>query len=353
MPVDAGFAIDWEATSVSITVSNATYVGIGISDETANGARFALYYNNTGQTGIDALTGDPNNSADASPNLRVQTFLSSSKQFIYPLASRGIIAGETATYTVVLLTEPQFIGDKNEGSLLVIQGFWTDGVVLPAENKASCTRRIELMGDSLTAGYGSGFDAPPGTTCGAGVLINDVQNSYGALLCQNFSAECHIEAVSGITLFAVQPNLPEIWNYTLGSMYGNWPAPTKQRWDFSSWVPDAVIINLGENDWNFDPTPNATFIQHYTDAYVAYVQYVASVYNKNVTFFLTIAPHEKGQSVGILPAVSTLQALNYKAHFLNATVAGLPIGCGGHPGPTVHRAAFEVAQPIIASIMGW
>ena len=73
-----------------------------------------------------------------------------------------------------------------------------------------------------------------------------------------------------------------------------------------------------------------------------------------ITFFLTIGPHEHGQSTAILPAVQQLQASGVNARFLNATVGDFgTIGCGGHPGITIHHASFLRAQPVIAAVMGW
>lgn len=297
--------------------------------------------------------GDPNPYSDASPSLRSLTFVTGPGQRIpYTLGSRSAIANQTASYTVVLLTEGSFIQDSDDSASLIVEGFVTDGVVIPVP-RPSTSRRIEFLGDSLTAGYGSGFDFPPNArACGAGVLINDWLNSYGALLCANFSAECTTEAVSGITLFTGNPNLPKIWDFEL--------LHRSTAYNASRFVPDAVVINLGENDWNANCGNSSTCISEFTAAYVTFVEHIANTYQKaasspslNQTFFLTIGPHEKGQSVGILPAVSALQEKGINAVFLNATVSGLVSGCGGHPGPTIHRAAAARAWPVIAQVMGW
>lgn len=60
---------------VAATIKDATYVAVAISDSSENGARFAVYYNNTNQPGASianshagvelAVGGDPNPSADA------------------------------------------------------------------------------------------------------------------------------------------------------------------------------------------------------------------------------------------------------------------------------------------------
>jgi hypothetical protein len=49
--------------------------------------------------------------------------------------------------------------------------------------------------------------------------LPQVTNSYGWLLCGNFSADCRWEASSGITLETGHPNLPNLFPYTLGAMY--------------------------------------------------------------------------------------------------------------------------------------
>ncbi len=56
-------------------------------------------------------------------------------------------------------------------------------------------------------------------------------------------------------------------------------------------------MNLGENDMHTcGSTCNGTFFADLTEAYVSFVTHIASVYPEgaNVTFALTIAPHEVG-----------------------------------------------------------
>ena len=105
-----------------------------------------------------------------------------------------------------------------------------------------------FLGDSLTAGYGSGFDDPATSpACGGGTPQNDVANAYGAVLCdKHFGASCAWVARSGVGLiYPPSPGLPALWPTTLGSFTGQFP------WNASSWVPDAVVINIGENDWKY------------------------------------------------------------------------------------------------------
>ena len=131
--------------------------------------------------------------------------------------------------------------------------------------------------------------AAQAASCLGGAAQNDVLNSYGALLCANFSASCHWEARSGVTL----PGLDGILDRTLGAL-------ATPKWDFSSFVPDAIVINLGENDWKNPNSGDPAWVAAWTASYVTFVKRLATLYNSpKITYFCTIGPHEAGQSAGI------------------------------------------------------
>lgn len=188
-------------------------------------------------------------------------------------------------------------------------------------------------------------------------------NTYGAALCTNFTAECVIQAVSGITLMADQPNLPQIVNYTLGAMYPSWPAaqrvPVDWAGEASSAPPSAIVINLGENDAHHGNFSNPAFVAAFVSSYIDFVGFLVgpgAYNNPSLPIFATIGPHEAGQSVGILQAVAALTQQGINVTFLNATVPlppALPAGCGGHPGPTIHLASAQRAYPVIKRVLGW
>jgi len=51
-------------------------------------------------------------------------------------------------------------------------------------------------------------------------------------------------------------------------------------------------------------------------------------------------------------AISAINAANGRAVYLD--MCGPPNdGCGGHPGVLGHRGMFQMAQPVIAAVMGW
>lgn len=175
-----GVITDWEGVELSFTVSGATFVGLNISDASNGGAKLAVHLN---------MNRIPN--ADLK-GFRTATLVTSPVQQVYTLASGANIKRKTVQYKVVVLTEPQFIRD-DAAHPFVIQGVLTDGT-LGAPPKPASSRKIEFIGDSLTAGYGSAFDQPtPSTNCGGGVYMDDVENDYSNKLCTAFEAECQWE----------------------------------------------------------------------------------------------------------------------------------------------------------------
>ena len=255
------------------TVCDATSVSAVITDTTAGGARFGVWVNTSNVS-------DPR--APSVPNLRVATFFSSEGvNLSYALASRSAIKQACVTYTLQLLIEPAFIQDYSPDHVLTVEGLQTDGHLI-ATPEPAVRRSIEILGDSLTAGYGAGFDLPhsQSKTCGGGGLTDDQGVSYGALLCANFSARCMMEAVSGITLYTGRGfNLPLTWDWELGGMLQNkWPKDSMVPYDASRFQPDAVLINLGENDWGGGKCgTTAGCPASFTKAYVDYVRHIAQV----------------------------------------------------------------------------
>ena len=200
--------VDVEGFSASITIANASFVGVLIADTTYGGAKLGSFINTNVSLG-EGLN-DPNPSGNAMPNLRVATFLTSQQQVLYTMGSGGQIQDLTATYTIQLLSEWEMIADRAGTEVLAIQGFLTDGVVLAPPVRP--TRRIVVLGDSLSSGVGAGFNVPSsGAACGSGVAEDDVGPTYGMLLCGNFSAECEIVAGSGITITNKGYNLPLVF----------------------------------------------------------------------------------------------------------------------------------------------
>jgi hypothetical protein len=258
----------------------------------------------------------------------------------------------TLVFTVTLLSEWEMIEDV-AGSLLIVDALLTDGVVMPSAPSPS--RRLLVLGDSLSSGVGCGFTSVNGP-CGAGVLQDDASKSWGALLCDSFAAECEVVAASGITISGRNYNLPLCLPWALGGMgQPAWPAAQRVPWDAASHPVDAVLAEIGENDKHLNVT-NAELVAAYANLTTS----LTTTYkNKRLPIWFVIANHEAGQSAAMLIAVSNLSAAGFNVAFLNATspnsLNGTDIdnGCAGHPSAAQQAYAAARARPTIAKALGW
>jgi hypothetical protein len=153
------------------------------------------------------------------------------------------------------------------------------GRLLPPVRRA---RRIEMIGDSITCGYGNEgpfatcpYDVdfrktrPDGNGNQASVRVPKTENqyaSYGAIAARELDADVVTVCWSGRGVSRnykdrppeVDPNtrmlVPEAWAQRT---IGNEGPPKRPAWDFASEPqPQVVVINLGTNDFARDQSPD-------------------------------------------------------------------------------------------------
>jgi hypothetical protein len=150
----------------------------------------------------------------------------------YPVAER--LAPGRHSFLITKRTEGE------EGST-VFQGLELsdDGQLLAPPPRAP--HRIEFFGDSITSGMG---DEAPDT--GRDDLGKDKNShlSYAGITARALDAEIHMTSQSGIgVMISWFPfTMPDFYDQL--SAVGN----NDSHWDFSSWTPDVVVINLLQND---------------------------------------------------------------------------------------------------------
>ncbi len=109
-------------------------------------------------------------------------------------------------------------------------------------------RRIEFYGNSITCGMAIG------DTLTTGVDENNYL-AYGSVTARAFDADLSCIAKSGIGLMVSW--FPEIMPEMYDRVYGTQPG---SKWDFSRYVPQVVVVDLGQNDsWIVDQPQNAQF----------------------------------------------------------------------------------------------
>lgn len=144
--------------------------------------------------------------------------------------------------------------------------------VAPTQAK---TRRMEFIGDSITCGYGV-----DGTLEETFSTHNEnAAQAYAYLTAQALSAEVNLVSLSGHGVISgytdtgiINPEQLVMPYYkTLGKSYGAFAEqinPSSLSWDFTKYVPDVIVINLGTNDTSYckeEPEKHQEYLQKYVE----------------------------------------------------------------------------------------
>lgn len=252
----------------------------------------------------------------------------------YPLAA-GLAPGE---HTIELYR-------RTEGSFgpTVILGVEVDGELLPPP---PVTRRIEIVGDSITAGYGVEGTDP----CNFSAETENHYLTYGSVAARALGAELSAVAWSGKGV---------IYNYgddkadPLPAIYDRLIAVEPAPWDFS-WQPDVVVVNLGTNDFSTgDDPPEGVFVP----AYVALLAHLREVYPD--TLLLAVAPSLWGDEATLVAgylqsAIAERHAAgDLEVDFADINVPWIGSGCDGHPSVATHEGMGMRLVEELQARLGW
>ena len=211
------------------------------------------------------------------------------------------------------------------------------------------SRRIEFVGDSITAGYCNLGENDPES-----VADEDFALSWAHRVCDALGATCHTEAWSG---FGMAQNccdgdgtlMSDVWQRTLGTVSkAGHPHDTVDGnyWDFS-WKPDALVINLGTND-QLGNRPQ--LVSTYNATYLSLVLSAAAVY-PGTTFFLACGPMDEAYCEPVRWVISRAKAAGVNAVFLDQR--NFDCECCGHPCAAVDAKIAAATSKAIAAQMGW
>jgi lysophospholipase L1-like esterase len=214
-------------------------------------------------------------------------------------------------------------------------------------------RRIEFVGDSITAGYGVEGDSP---TCPFSVATENVGRSYAAMVAEAVGAEMMITAVSGLGVIRNYNDPEMIGRDAMTVRYGralaNEPVPL---WNFQRWRADLVVINLGTNDFSTHPQPTEiVFVQAYIDLLndIRHQYPFASI----MAMAGPILPdYAAGYVETAVHHMNSAQS-DHHIHFLhmpNNLVMPDDYGCDYHPNVSGQQKIAAVLIPKIQEVMGW
>ena len=150
--------------------------------------------------------------------------------------------------------------------LLTIENISTDGVFVTPEKR---NLKIEFIGDSITAGYGSLGKNPDARS----VKNSDGTKALAYLTAQKLNADYSIIALAGIAINV------HMWrtDITMNELYKQLTLNDTSAYDFESWQPDVVVCLMGENSYGYCVNKDPSYFSRYPNDYLQFLQYIKSV----------------------------------------------------------------------------
>jgi lysophospholipase L1-like esterase len=261
----------------------------------------------------------------------------------YPLAMglpQGQHTVELRKITEARVGAVRFLGFAPQGGQMVPQA--------PAP-----ARRLAVIGDSISTGYGD-----LGTTpyCAFSPSTQDSSQSFGAVAARQVQANLMNTAWAGKGIYrnndgSTTDTLPQLYGRTVGS-------DPKSVFDPTTFVPDAIVINLGTNDFNLGVPPENPFEQAYKNFLVG----LRATY-PNAQILVALGPmlsdtYPAGQQ-HLSIARRYLQAVvaavgDPKVQFVEfAQLTSGAQGCDSHPNVSAQQAMGNQLAQVLRSALSW
>lgn len=273
-------------------------------------------------------------------SLHVRGIESAKEADLYTLATGladGIHKISLVKRTEFNIGKAQFLGFKVEnGSLL--------------EPAATPERKIEIIGDSISCGFGVEGDL----TTDYDPKYDNAFASYGVLAAGILDAECYDISCSGYGIIREYTGnreniLPNVYSLILP---GN-----QTEWDFKSWIPQVVVINLGTNDFSFGFIPERA---EFVEGYINFITRIRKNY-PGVQIICTVGPIVEGDALEITREYISNGIVGYFrscrqewVHFLDFGRQKEADGYGitNHPSTITHRKMADTLADKIRTILG-
>ena len=222
------------------------------------------------------------------------------------------------------------------------------GVILPWSSVPE--RRIEFIGNSITCGFGAESSDPnePYTP-----ETENAYKSYASIIARYFEADYTLIAHSGQGVVRNYGDTASISGYTQRHRFlQQFDTQQEPAWDFSTWSPHVVIINLGTNDYSpgNQPTEEA-FVSGYRELLAS----IRKAYGNIPVLCLSSPMAGAVQRNGVERAATTFDAgknLYFLPLYATILNGATDIGCG-HPNYSGQKKIAAALIPYISSILGW
>ncbi|MCR5202647.1 MAG: GDSL family lipase [Lachnospiraceae bacterium] len=283
---------------------------------------------------------------------------------------RIVVTEEKKLYTLVKCDEKKRLLIKimkysePEYAICGIKEIVTDSeVMIPAPSKA---HRIEFIGDSITCGYGVDGNLQ--------LMEHRTEDenpckSYSLTTVRAFDADVNVVAWNGKGIISGYIGdelekkdeswlMPMLYKYTDGGLFRDYfkeDKATWEKWDFSKYSPELIIIYLGTNDCSYTRSMESRN-DEFCEGYVNFLKYVRSKNQaaKILCIFGTMDDRLNDTTVKAVNAYKNETGDNeiyYKE--LPHQLEEDGYGTFWHPTPVSHKKAAEVVIKEVEEIMGW
>ncbi|MDE5992138.1 MAG: SGNH/GDSL hydrolase family protein, partial [Oscillospiraceae bacterium] len=205
-------------------------------------------------------------------------------------------------------------------------------------------------------------------TCGFGIESKSTEDgfrtaeensdiTYAALTAKTFGADFNLISWSTIGVWSSDTKdgtrndgwiMPMIYDAADVGIEG---VTDRTPWDFGSFVPDVIVVNLGTNDESY----TKDIPERQEEFSAAYRDFIADVRKKNPDSYIVCALGMMGAELfpAIEKAVSDLSDGKIFALELDGQLEADGTGSGGHPNAVTHKKAAEKLIGKISEITGW
>ena len=183
------------------------------------------------------------------------------------------------------------------GGVATFDGLWLNKGAQLLSPPPMPTRKIECFGDSVMGGTNSiafGYEAQPDASLdyyNDNAFLIDGYWGFGYIAARKLRAVANVQGIGGLSLlnhtgwFGGDLKNTVGWQTTWNKLD---PLPGQfTQWDFSKFVPDVVIISIGQNDWRGGHLNDPAWRKLWRSTYLGIVNNLHRYYPKALFVFTT------------------------------------------------------------------
>ena len=213
-------------------------------------------------------------------------------------------------------------------------------------------RKLIFIGDSITCGAGA--DVPDVASTLDGTIINNGAKSFGRVLAARLNAQCHLVSYGGRGVIrdwqgirAIN-NAPQFYERAM-------PDDPKALWNHASYVPHAIGVCLGTNDFNQGVPDQNEFV----NAYVEFARKLMRDAPRSPIFLIDSPMTNDSPGLGHRRTIQHDYLDEVILKVGSAQVSRVPIGhypgraVNVHPIASEHVKIADELEPVYRKALGW